>query len=249
MDDQQRFIELDFWRGLAIIGMAIFHFIFLLDYLGYQDIHYTQGAWNILARLVQFSFLLLVGIGMHLSYQKSVIRGADNVSFYLHQIKKGIIVLMSGMVVTFFTMYFIPGDFVKFGILHFIGASILVLSFIAHRPIAAGLFGILIFLLTPVVQSISVSIPVLLIFGFSYPFSSVDYFPIFPWMAVPALGIFIGACLYKNYQPRWWGVGIKEKVPRLLSPVIFLGRKSLLVYLLHIPILMGIVWCVGRFFY
>lgn len=75
----------------------------------------------------------------------------------------------------------------------------------------------------------------LLPFGI-YPagFTSVDYTPLFPWFGVVLIGIGIGNFLYTG--------GVRQfAVPRLpdlfSAPLAFLGRHSLLIYLVHQPVI------------
>jgi len=237
MEKRERFAELDMWRGIAIIGMIIYHGVFMIDYVGYASITYHQGAWLVGARLIQLSFLLLVGISLHLSFQKSRRSKATPFHFLLRQFKRGILVFSCGLLITLATGIFIPEDFVRFGILHFIGISIILLSFVASRPWAALVISFLVFVCSDLVRQTVVTSAWLIPFGFRFPFQSVDYFPIFPWLAVPAFGIFLGALLYPDYQRRWNTLKLEDSA----NPVMFLGKHSLFVYLLHVPVLLGLI--------
>jgi uncharacterized membrane protein len=64
-----------------------------------------------------------------------------------------------------------------------------------------------------------------------------DYFPLIPWSGVVLLGIFLGNTLYTNGERRY---------PLPLSsmpfmPLQWLGERSLMLYLLHQPILVAIL--------
>lgn len=240
MKKPERFIELDVWRGGAIIAMVLFHFVFLQDFLGYQRLAYDEGIWFLLARFVQWSFLLLVGIGIRLSWQKSVLYKKSKVDFLFRQLKKGVIVLSCAWLITLLSALLVPEAFVRFGILHLIGVSILGLSFLADRPNASAFVAIFIYLLSFIVQSITVHQEWLLIFGFYYRFQSLDYFPIIPWMAIPALGISLGSRLYPSFAPK---IKVDPKSPYapLLGVLAFLGKYSLFIYMAHIPVLLGLV--------
>jgi len=240
MQKPERFIELDIWRGMAIVGMIVFHFFFLLDYLKIQEVSYSEGAWLLLARLVQWSFLLLVGIGLHLSYQKSSLQKKTKTDFLLKSFRRGAIVFLCGFTITAGTLLVAPEAYVRFGILHLIGFSILALSFLADRPKASFWFAGAIYVLSFMVNSIMVDQEWLLVFGFRYPFQALDYFPVFPWMAIPALGISLGSLFYPSYQSKIpiAPTGMSSIFPRSLA---FFGKHSLLIYMIHVPILIGIV--------
>jgi uncharacterized membrane protein len=71
----------------------------------------------------------------------------------------------------------------------------------------------------------------------NYP--AVDHFPIFPWLGVVLLGVFLGNLLYsedvRRFQLPDWG----DTLP--CSSLEFLGRHSLLIYMVHQPLLVGLI--------
>ena len=70
-------------------------------------------------------------------------------------------------------------------------------------------------------------------------FHSSDYFPLIPWMFLYLCGYFL-----------WRAVGhrrrVMEKLKPGFAPLAFLGRHSLLIYLLHQPVLMGVFLLLGK---
>jgi len=62
-------IELvDVARGLALVAMAIYHFVWDLDFFGYIDPGTSiTGGWRIFARCIAISFLFIVGVSLHLA--------------------------------------------------------------------------------------------------------------------------------------------------------------------------------------
>ena len=75
----------------------------------------------------------------------------------------------------------------------------------------------------------------------SYP--AVDFFPIFPWLGVVFLGIFLGNMLYaankRHFPLPDWG----DIFP--FNGLEFLGRHSLLIYVIHQPILLAMLYLLG----
>lgn len=219
---KQRILELDFLRGLAVLGMIIFHFFFILDFLEIQAHNMDQGAWRVLARLVQFSFLTLVGI---------------SITFSRNNTKRGLIVLVAALIITLATYISEPTLYVRFGILHFIAIGILILNPIKKLKYTVLLLAATALLVDYFISQISSANLALVILGFQpQNFASLDYFPLFPWISLPLIGIFLGNTVYKNRTPV-----ITDKVLRkfftskFCTPIYFLGRRALAIYLLHIP--------------
>lgn len=68
---------------------------------------------------------------------------------------------------------------------------------------------------------------------------TVDYFPLFPWFGVVLFGVGLGAILYKDGKRQFKFPDLSRYLPvRVVSAI---GRRSLLVYLVHQPILVGLI--------
>ncbi len=72
------------------------------------------------------------------------------------------------------------------------------------------------------------------------PWRSSDYFPILPWVFVFLFGTWLGGPIKDGRFPKWF---YETKVP--FFP--WVGRKSLLIYVLHQPVLYGIVMAIRHF--
>ena len=216
---KKRLPEIDALRGLAILGMIVFHFFFDLDYLGIFASDMWSGGWLVAARAGQFLFLGLVGFSVALSS-----RG------FRGQLVRGVRIFGLGMLVSFFTWIFAGDDFVKFGVLHFIGVVVVIASCFKGRPGFTLLLAAASFILGEYFKTLMVGVGFLFPFGLVRAgFSSLDYFPIFPWLSVVLVGLVVG----EFYRSRW-----KYGDVFLLS---WMGRRSLLIYLIHQPILIGVL--------
>ena len=101
--------------------------------------------------------------------------------------------------------------------------------------ILAGLLVVLGFFL----KSVLLNVPFLVPLGIRFPgFSSADYFPLLPNLGFFLLGAVAGRKLYSNKQSLFPNV----RESRFLC---FCGRHSLIIYLLHQPILCGILWVIS----
>ncbi|WP_439138123.1 DUF1624 domain-containing protein, partial [Roseicyclus sp.] len=68
---------------------------------------------------------------------------------------------------------------------------------------------------------------------------SVDYVPLFPWFAPFLLGL---ACAKLTTRAGRWDRLARWPAPKAARPLLWAGRNSLLVYLIHQPILIALVW-------
>jgi len=219
-----RLWEIDSIRGLAIIGMIIFHVFFILNFFDVVKNDMHKGGWFLLAIFVQLMFLVLVGVSLTLSK-----------SSYEKQFLRGLKVLFMGILVSIITYFFDPVLFVKFGILHLIGLSVIVFSPISGQKYSSLFCGIASLLIWKFISNIAGTSTILYILGFKNPnMYSLDYFPIFPWISVVLFGIFIG----NLFRGKITNDKLKTHLaPKMMMPFVFIGQNSLLIYMIHIPII------------
>ncbi len=237
MTHSKRFYEIDVWRSFAIIGMVVFHIYYGLDFFNFVDYEMSAGLWDFFGDIIRWSFLVLVGIGMQLSYQRYLLKGKSQVEYIVNTVKRGILVLLCAAMISIGSYMVLPSVYIYFGVLHLIGTSIIFLAPLVRFPKAVALMGLVIVLLQTYIHSLTTSTKFLVIFGlYDENFASLDYFPIIPWMAVPAFGIFLGSIMFKKYQRNY---PFPERLfeNRLGSMLVWIGKNSLLIYILHIPVL------------
>ncbi len=225
---------LDLARGIALIAMTIFHFGFDLELLGVKDAGYiSQPHWKYFARAIASSFLFLTGFSLYLSHSHGIRWG----SWKIRILK----IIAAATLITIATYFATPDQFIFFGILHAIAfASVAGLLFIrAPWPlivmVAMGIFALRYYGRTELLNA-----PYWYWTGLSAinPNSS-DYVPVFPWFSAPLLGI---AFAKLSTHMNWLEVFVKPKLEQPLSKAVkFLGRNSLVYYLLHQPIMIGIL--------
>lgn len=120
------------------------------------------------------------------------------------------------------TYLFDPNTFVYFGILHLIALSALLLPLL--RPLREGTI-----LIGLVIVALGIAFPL------AAPFPALDYFPPFPWLGIPFVGFGIGQWYYVRHDR------IPHPAPVWLQWLTWPGRHSLIVYLIHQPILLMIL--------
>jgi uncharacterized membrane protein len=236
---KDRFWEIDFLRGFAIILMIFFHILYDLNFFSITNFRIYSGIILYIARLSASIFVILAGISLSISYSKSKNWLKTN-DIILKFIKRGLKILFLGVIISVITWFYIPRGFVVFGILHFIGISIILsLIFIRYRFINI-IFGLFFIIVGFYLKSLTFDFNILIPLGFiPNNFWTIDYFPLFPWFGIFLIGISIGNIIYPDFKRKY---EIKDLSKNLLvKSFCFLGRNSLLIYFLHQPIIIGII--------
>ncbi len=216
---QHRYPELDLLRTVALSAMILYHTAYdLAAFYGFQ-IDVLSGGWWLLARSTATLFLLLVGISFVISWDRTP---TDQRTRKYWQ--RGCLLLAVAMMVSLATLVFDASSYVRFGILHLIATSILVLPFFMRFTFWNAPLGVL----------------CILIGQFIPPphFTTIDHFSPLPWFGVILLGTALGDLLYI----RWiaWRKYCSSLFAHRLSLIALSwpSRHSLLIYLVHQPIML-----------
>ena len=217
----QRDASLDLMRGIAIIMMIAFHFIYDLNTFGFTEIplftHWLGLAWRC---LIVFLFLSAVGISLVFAHSK----GIQYKKFFRRLSYLG----MAALIVSFGTYIMFPDGWVYFGILHLIWVSSLIALAFVNQPKTSLLIALLI-LISIIFNQPNLSF-LSNIFESYLPNGSVDYYPLFPWLSFVFIGIFLG------HNPFY------QKVFTFRSRMLeFMGKHALIIYLSHQIVLFGLV--------
>ena len=241
----QRFWEIDFLRGIAIIMMVSFHLIFDLYYFGVYNFNVGSGFLWWFARVTASIFILLVGVSLSLSYSRSILskRYVSKNLFYKY-LKRGLRIFGYGLIITAVTWLVIGQGFIIFGILHFVGIAIILEYPFYKRKYINLILGLFFIAAGIYLMNFNFNFYELLWLGFTpNNFYTLDYFPLLPWLGVVSLGIFMGNILYKNYTRQFNFPDLSNKfVIRILN---ILGKHSLFIYLIHQPILLLGLYLLG----
>lgn len=232
---KKRIWELDVLRGVCILGMVLVHLIydlqtfFSLPFLKNSELFFFVKQWG------GVLFLLISGICVTLGS---------------HPVRRGLIVFACGLVCTAVTagMYLLDmadkSIIIYFGVLHCLGVCMLLWPPLKKLPAwALGLAGLALAALGLWISgNVFVDVPWLIPLGLSpRDFASSDYFPLLPNLGFFLLGAFLGKTLYRKKE---------TLLPRINpgNPVFvfftFLGKWSLPVYLLHQPVITGLLYLI-----
>ncbi len=236
-DARGRFAGLDIARTLALLGMAVFHFSYDLELFGHLPPGTTvSGGWAVFARLVAGSFLFLAGVSLWLAHGNGVRPRA-----FLRRLA---VIAAAALLISVVTRIALPGRFIYFGILHSIASAsvigLLALRLPAFVTLAAAASVVAVARLGPFA---ALDAPILWPLGLSEnAAASVDFVPLFPWLAPFLAGIALARIALPAMSGR------RGAPSRMIEVLSWPGRHSLLVYLVHQPVLVGLVWAGTRLF-
>lgn len=233
MGDAKRFPAVDAYRGLAIAGVVVFHLVWDLEFAGFVSGLADHPVWLAFGRSLAGSFMLLVGVGLALA-SRSKMRWRS----YLKRLAK---ILAAAATITVASYFVFPQTFIYFGILHSIAVATLLGTAFMRSPIWLCLLAGVCILIAPMLwQSAMFDSRWTAWIGFSSVVPpSNDFVPVFPWSGLTLFGLGIaravldggGTSTLASAVPKWMH---SEKI-------VWLGRNSLVVYLLHQPIMLGLI--------
>ena len=230
-----RIALVDFLRGTALIGMTVFHFVYDLEFFGLEERGYSEQLhWWTLATIVAGSFLFLAGANLYLAHTDEIRWKPWGRRFAT--------VLLAALAITVATRFVTPETYIFFGILHMIAfGSLAGLTFLRAPWWLAGTAAAAVFAIDASVTSEWLNASALSWLGLaSVAPETSDFRPVFPWLAPVLLGI--GAAKMCHRAGWLHGLAIPRLEGRLGRAVRFLGRHSLLYYMLHQPILFALFW-------
>ena len=233
---------LDTLRGMTLVSMMVYHACWDLVYLFRQDwAWYRSFGAHLWQQSICWTFILLSGYCFHLGH---------------HRLRRGLLSLGGGALVSAVSQ--VAGSPIHWGVLTLLGAAALLTipldPLLRRLPARAGLAGsfCLFFLLREVNQgylgfegAALLTLPadwyqnsLTALLGFPGPdFFSADYFSLLPWLFLFWTGYFL-------YRLRPEGEGRDLRLPLVTT----LGRHSLVAYLLHQPLIYGVLWMFDKLF-
>lgn len=231
----KRYPELDALRGLAVLAMIAYHLLFDLSLYYGHPIPIESFGYQLYARVVASVFLALVGICFVISWERTPPKA--RLKKYA---KRAAILFAGGLLVTLVTWIIDPPTFVIFGILHLIAVTTVIQYLV--RPLRKWniLLGLLILSTIFFLPTGDLGTPLLLPFGIlEKGFTSVDYYPLLPWLGPVLIGMGIADYLYVPARLERLEPFDDVQFPRWL---LWTGRKSLWIYFAHQPVLLLLLW-------
>ncbi len=225
---------IDCARGLALVGMAVYHFSWdLADFRLASPMLPFTPPMRLLSHMVASAFLALVGVSLALAHRS----GLNLRAFW----RRLAIVAGAAALVTAGSFAFAPSEPITFGILHCIAvASLLAGPFVTAPAWASLAIGVAAIAAPFLGRSTLFDPPWLLWLGLGEALpNTLDWRPLLPWAGVVFLGLGVtrlpGVLTWLKRPDRWRA---KSAAARGIS---FAGRHSLPIYLVHQPILIGLL--------
>lgn len=242
MTGNKRIYWIDNARAAAMVSMVIYHAMWDLVFLyGVRVPWFHSDVAFYWQQSICWTFIFLAGFCT--CFTGSVLR-------------QGLIVSFWGLVVTLVTLVVTPESRIIFGVLTLIGSCCLLMVLLKPflwkvSPMVGfvvalfcfaltyrmadgylGIFGLELIKLPSVLYSNLFTTYL----GFPYTgFYSSDYFAIFPWVFLFLGGVF-GGRLWSKYRP--W---VLERCNKRVPVLSWLGRHSLVVYVMHQPVIYGVL--------
>ncbi|EQC52053.1 PF07786 family protein [Bacteriovorax sp. DB6_IX] len=201
--------------------MVFFHFFYDLNVYRFVSIDFQREPfWFYLPRLIVTLFLFSVGVSLALAHRDGIKRIP-----YLKRLAK---IGIGAIIITISTYFMFPKSWVYFGTLHCIFFVTIFITPLRHFPKVSLILALIILSLEAI--------------GHDIPFwimdhASMDYIPLFPWIAVGLIGIFAKSMnVHRIAMPN-------NRFTRLF---IVPGRHAFIIYIIHQPILFSCVYLAHR---
>lgn len=242
MESKKRYWLLDSIRGIIIISMLLYHTLWdLSEIFGLKFGFSSAEVFTVWQKSIRYGFIILSGFCWSLGR---------------HKLRRALTVLGASCIVTLVTALFMKENIILFGVLSLLGSAMLIMIpldrfFKKINPYVALIFSLLFFILLYDLEHRWISFFSLDIYrlpreacrnlftafiGLPTPaFHSTDYVPLFPWIFI----FFCGYFLYRIIKRH----GLLDALCAIrMRPLEFLGRHSLIIYMLHQPVIYAVLW-------
>jgi len=213
--------------------MFVYHFAFDLRYYRVIAADFENDPfWLGFRALIVASFMTLVGSSLVLAYRAGATPG--------HFWRRIGVIAACAIAASIGSFVMFPRTFIYFGILHCIALASILAWPLVRWPRVALVIGVAVIVAGSAFSNPLFDERALSWIGFTtHKPATEDYVPLAPWAGFVLIGITLGTAIARRgYRP----VAPLARAPSWLR---FLGRHSLIVYMVHQPILLAALWIVA----
>ena len=225
---------IDALRGFALCLMIVYHFAFDLRFYGVTASDFEHDPfWLGFRAIIVSLFMGLVGVSLVLADRA----GTSTAHFW----RRVAVIAACALAVSAASWLAFPRSFIYFGILHCIAVASVLAWPVVRWPAISFIIGCAVIAAGVTLSHPAFDTPALSALGFvTHKPVTEDYVSLAPWAGVVFLGVVLGHVLARD--------AFRAVAPLGAIPVWFrlLGRHSLTVYMIHQPILLGVLWIVLR---
>ena len=201
-----RYRLLDTLRGFSLVSMILYHICWdLVHMYGFDWPWFMKTQGYLWQQSICWLFIFVSGFCQGLKRDERTLSSAC---------KRGLVIMVSGLLVTAATLVFAPEAKIIFGVLFFLGFSIMLTAWLGPLGSFLGLQD--------------------------KNFSSADYFSFIPWYFLFIKGYFLCRNLLRRREAKGLS-GLPAVFTKGIPVLETLGQHSLLVYLLHQPVILLIL--------
>jgi uncharacterized membrane protein len=227
-----RFERLDALRGVAIVWMAVFHFCFDLNYYNLLQPHqaFTRDPfWTTQRSCIVSLFLSCAGLSQAVAL--------DALQRWPRFWRRWVQVAGCAVLVSAGSALMFPQSWIHFGVLHGLAVMLVLCRLAAPLRLWLWPLGALCLALPRFVQHPFFDTRLSNWVGLvTHKPLTEDYVPVLPWLGVMLWGLAAGQWLLEHRRALLAGA-----VPAAARPLALLGRWSLSFYMLHQPVLLGLL--------
>ncbi len=228
---------LDILRGISLMGMILFHAHYMLAHVFDRGLGtLPEWVWHSLGLVVALTFIMLSGYVNALGY-----RGRSLREIYPRSLRRAFLFGLVALSISVVTYVLLPEQRISWGIIHFFTLVALLQPLFSRMGVWIFFLAVWSFLIGTIITEMTGETYFLIPLGLvPVGYFSADYYPLFPWIGY----IFIGQGMAYLSSKFWLLDSLARfSFPRL-ALLSLLWRHSLLVYIVHTPILYGIFYII-----
>ena len=228
-----RIWEIDLLRGILIVGVVIFHLLWNLESYGFLPFTLVNSSfWWVVSRMGAIAFLVIVGMSLQYTHAK----GFRWRKFTL----RVVLIALCATIVSLVTYLVDDKTFIYFGILHLIATGSLLAAFALRFPSWVRVLAGVIAIFLPHLYTITT------IQTRNFAWSgltenapdSLDFYPLFPWVGWVFLGSAVKISAL-SFGRKFSDIGASKHL--VFRYFCWSGQNSLVIYVLHQPVLFGLI--------